>query len=305
MENSWLKLIEHSLRFEHCEGDVTTLPKGPYSTGWRQLPFTVCAQILDGCVNLQLQTRPEGHLRAGFQSDIGQVPGCMETHQVKNGQALIVPANVHHRIDKISTGVSISRWASFRANMLGNIDALEWWEIPPVFKGKESERMGEICAELAACKVGLNNLFRRKVLGFELVSIIAGGSTLRRDALSFFNVSQRLAPVFRAIQENPAHAFALKDLAKLVCLSPSRFHALFTKALGMPPMKYLQQQRMDQAKNLLLTADFSVSEIAGMVGFQDEFHFSRLFKKTCGLSPQHYRQQVRKNLWENAPKSHE
>jgi len=304
MENASLKLIEHSLRFEYLDGNVTTLP-GPHSTGWRQLPFMVCAQILDGCANLQLKTRPEGHSHTLFHSDFGKVPDCTEAHQVKAGQALIVPTNVHHRIDKTSTGASISRWAHFRVNMLGSVDTLAWWEIPPVFKRKESERMGEICAELAACKVGLNNLFRQKALGFELVSIIAGGSALRPDALSFLNVSQRLAPVFRAIQENPARAFALKDLARMVCLSPSHFHALFTKALGLPPMKYMQQQRMDQAKNLLLTTDFSISEIAGLVGFQDEFHFSRLFKKICGLSPLHYRQQVQNSLWKSAPKNPE
>lgn len=304
MENASLKLIGHSLSFEYLAGNVTTLT-GPDSTGWRQFPFTVCVQILNGCGNLQLKTSSEGHPPALFHSDFGKVPERAEAHQIKNGRALIVPANVHHRIDSISTGTMISRWAHFRVNMLGSVDALAWWKIPPVFKRKESERMGEICAELAAGKIGFTNLFRQKALGFELVSIITGGSTLRPDALSFLNASQRLAPVFRAIQENPARAFALKDLARMVCLSPSRFHALFTKALGLPPMKYLQQRRMDQAKNLLLTTDFSISVIAGRVGFQDEFHFSRLFKKICGLSPQRYRQQVRNSLWNNAPKTTE
>ena len=300
MDTTWFNLIDHSLRFEYCTGAVTSLP-APHSTGWRQLPFTLCAQILDGDMCLTMDVFPEKDMKGRSLHDAGFIAGRTAKHIIRDGRALIVPANVRHRIDKISTGVMTSRWAHFRVTILGNIDVLAWRIIPPVFKRIESARMGDICAELAKGAHSMDNIIMQKKLGFELVSIIAKGSTLRGNTDSFFQASQRLVPVLHAMQDMPSRHFTLQELARLTFLSPSRFHAVFTNALGMPPLKYLRQQRMDLAKYLLLATDCSIAEIAGKVSFEDEFHFSRLFKKTCGLSPRNYRRQIRGGLWKNEP----
>jgi len=45
---------------------------------------------------------------------------------------------------------------------------------------------------------------------------------------------------------------------------------------------------MSRAKELLLTETRKVREVATLVGFKDEFYFSRSFKKMVGISPRHY-----------------
>ena len=47
--------------------------------------------------------------------------------------------------------------------------------------------------------------------------------------------------------------------------------------------------KLNKAGRMLLTSELSVKEIASMVGFEDQFHFSRNFKKHFGYSPSEYR----------------
>ena len=63
----------------------------------------------------------------------------------------------------------------------------------------------------------------------------------------------------------------------------------------MPPIRYLRQLRMEQAKHLLESSFLSVKEIAFQVGLNDESHFVRDFKSTYGYSPALYRSQFRNN----------
>ena len=50
-------------------------------------------------------------------------------------------------------------------------------------------------------------------------------------------------------------------------------------------MKYLSNIRIETAKHMLLSDNYSVSEIAESVGFSSVYSFSRSFKKTTGISP--------------------
>lgn len=55
--------------------------------------------------------------------------------------------------------------------------------------------------------------------------------------------------------------------------------------------KYINSKRIEHAKELLVTTELSVKEIAGMVGVLDDNYFSRLFRKTVGISPLEFRNQ--------------
>ena len=58
----------------------------------------------------------------------------------------------------------------------------------------------------------------------------------------------------------------------------------------MTPLEYLTQIRIEQAKSYLINSNiYSISEIADMCGFSDQYYFSRVFKKTVGVSPRDYK----------------
>ncbi len=63
----------------------------------------------------------------------------------------------------------------------------------------------------------------------------------------------------------------------------------FKKTVGMTPLNYLQNLRIQHAKNLLTQDSLSVEEVMALVGYQDPSAFFRLFKQRTGVSPSHYR----------------
>ncbi len=78
-------------------------------------------------------------------------------------------------------------------------------------------------------------------------------------------------------------------LAALVNISPSHFFALFKRLTGCAPMDYFTRLRMGRAGDLLATTSMSVKEVAAVLGYDDQFYFSRVFKSINGVSPREYR----------------
>lgn len=64
---------------------------------------------------------------------------------------------------------------------------------------------------------------------------------------------------------------------------------LFKRFGAITPHEYIMRLKLNKAASLLLTSNQSVKEVAGLVGFEDPYHFSRNFKKFHGLAPLHYR----------------
>ena len=92
---------------------------------------------------------------------------------------------------------------------------------------------------------------------------------------------------------------SLAEFAQSVNLSVWRLCHIFKSDVGMPPIRFLRQLRMERAKDLLESSFLSVKEIAFQVGLNDESHFVRDFKSTYGYSPALYRSQFRNNVSEN------
>lgn len=85
------------------------------------------------------------------------------------------------------------------------------------------------------------------------------------------------------------HPFRLDDLEKRYHISKYRICREFSAAFGMPPLKYVNKRRIEAARNLLLSSDKHIHEIASETGFENTNHFIHLFKKETGLTPLVYR----------------
>ena len=91
------------------------------------------------------------------------------------------------------------------------------------------------------------------------------------------------------IEEHLAEDLSLSELAAVAYLSPYHFARLFKASTGFAPHQYVIGRRIERAKLLLSTTNWSLTAIAHAVGFAHESHLALHFKRLTGLLPSSYR----------------
>ena len=102
----------------------------------------------------------------------------------------------------------------------------------------------------------------------------------------------RFKKIIQYINEKISEPITLTELSELADLNPAYFSTLFTKHMGIPPLRYVNNKKIEKAQTLLLSITKTLEEISRMVGYDDVFYFSRIFKKITGLTPAKYRKQI-------------
>ena len=95
--------------------------------------------------------------------------------------------------------------------------------------------------------------------------------------------------VLGKLHERPAHDWSLEALAREVGMSRSVLAERFAHFVGVPPMQYLAQWRMQLAATLLSSTSMSLVEIAERVGYGSETALSRAYKRWVGVAPAEWR----------------
>jgi AraC-like DNA-binding protein/ABC-type Fe3+-citrate transport system substrate-binding protein len=90
------------------------------------------------------------------------------------------------------------------------------------------------------------------------------------------------------IEQHYNQPITVGELANIAGLSRNYFVDLFSKTYGQGAIGYLNDLRIAQAKRYLAEGGYRLKEIARLVGYSDEFYFSRKFKKEVGVSPSAY-----------------
>lgn len=86
---------------------------------------------------------------------------------------------------------------------------------------------------------------------------------------------------------------SLKSLSQQLGFNATYLSTLIKKELGISFQDYVVQQRIHQAKLLLLTTDLKIYEIALKVGFEDVNYFSSRFRQIVGVTPKQYQKGVK------------
>lgn len=91
------------------------------------------------------------------------------------------------------------------------------------------------------------------------------------------------------MHKNLRYHWSTEELARKVGMSRSAFAGKFSELMGMPPMRYLALQRLQQASQRLQATNEPLVVVAFDAGFESEAAFSRAFKKEYGLPPATWR----------------
>lgn len=78
-------------------------------------------------------------------------------------------------------------------------------------------------------------------------------------------------------------------LADHVHLNPTYLSELFAREVGTPISHYVTDRRMEAAENMLKYSQYGFSEIAQILAYRSQSHFSKAFKRHSGMTPSEYR----------------
>ena len=93
----------------------------------------------------------------------------------------------------------------------------------------------------------------------------------------------------RYIQKSYMDPLTIKKLAADCTVTDRTLLRNFVSATGYTPMEYIQQVRIQKARELIETTTMRIEQIAFSVGYEDSSAFRKTFKKLTGLAPGEYR----------------
>lgn len=96
----------------------------------------------------------------------------------------------------------------------------------------------------------------------------------------------RIDPAVTMIRERAcADTPSVAELAAACAMSPEYFRAVFRRRFGTSPLCYINLLRLTNARELILSGMYSVTEAAALSGYADLSHFSRAYRKQFGVPP--------------------
>ena len=96
------------------------------------------------------------------------------------------------------------------------------------------------------------------------------------------------------IHQNYSKNIFLHDIAQSASISIAQCNRFFKVMLNVTPYEYLIQYRLKKSIDLLHESTLNITEISGLVGFNNVTHFIQVFKKGYGMSPKKYRMEMDK-----------
>jgi transcriptional regulator GlxA family with amidase domain len=107
-------------------------------------------------------------------------------------------------------------------------------------------------------------------------------------------VATQETPITRVqnyLLEHLEEDFCIERMASMSAMSPRHFARVFSREVGMTPMEFIQNARLDKARNLLETTVLPLKTVAHRSGFGSVRYMRSLFSDRLGLTPSQYRQQ--------------
>jgi len=104
---------------------------------------------------------------------------------------------------------------------------------------------------------------------------------------------KKVLDVVNYVNQHYMEPLKLCEISRQFDISSSYLCRTFKESTGFSFIEYINNIRIKEARDLLVGSSFNVTEIAGMVGFDNTSHFGRTFKLMMGISPLCFRKQFK------------
>ena len=121
--------------------------------------------------------------------------------------------------------------------------------------------------------------------------------TIQVQVSSSKKINSTIYEVKKYIDLNYSDPISLDDLAKFSHLNKYYLSHSFKEETGVSPIQYLNETRIKNAKILLESSNYSISEVARFTGFSSQSFFSQRFKEITNFSPSQYRESKQEKVY--------
>lgn len=126
-----------------------------------------------------------------------------------------------------------------------------------------------------------------QLLARQLLVLLARG--MQEKAAQGERLTEQISQAVHLMHYSYHLPLSTQEYARRLNMSECWFIRCFKRCMGVTPLQFLTDIRMNQAAILLESAPYRIGEIAAMVGYENQLYFSRQFRKKLGVSPQQYR----------------
>jgi len=216
------------------------------------------------------------------------------SHVIRPGQLMLVPAGMQQKA--VSTTGDLQLFIGNLRGFVGNELFFKTMNMPYRVRLQDSGQAIELFQKMiqAQQSTKVPNMLRVRSALLELLACYLESPDMNMDELGYGSEAGQLNLVLDYIEAQLDQSIHIEELARIACLHPNYFIDFFRANIGVSPIQYVNNRRLERAKALLKDSDVQVADIAKQVGLQNHY-LSRLFKQQTGLTPSRYRKLYRKN----------
>ena len=238
--------------------------------------------------------RESGAEEAIFMYCANGAGGCDlegRTYQINKGHLLVIPAGVPHSYWADKEQPWSIHWFHVVGTNVGDyLDALGLSAASPVLPFPDDVQLLSLFEEvLEAAERGFT--LKNMLYTAHTLSHLMGWLLWHADELvqSKSNARTRVNTTIEFLKSHIREPLRMKSLASMAFLSVSQYNNLFRSITGYSPANYFTRLRMQRAVELLNFTTLSIKEISALLGYCDQFYFSRVFHATYEHTPTEHR----------------
>lgn len=233
-----------------------------------------------------------------------------EKYTLSEGDAFFINSGILHAMWDLADSCCRYHTVVFHPRVVGSIDSIFWqnyvrplMENPSLpfilFDGTASWHREAVDAietawqDCVAEPPGYEFAVRAALS--KLIFLLSGRHPAPRSELSekALRDSARIKTVLQYIQEHYASELTVARIAESALISESECLRCFRATIGIPPIQYVKQFRIQEAARLLASTDQGIADIGAQCGFPDASYFTRTFREMKGCTPGEYRRRER------------